>query len=176
MNMVFELNTEAELTNALSDYCYKHELPHVCANELLMACHSHVVWLAAFCDQWEKVQGANGRLVQSMLEQGFEVEQGGGGCHVLSIDMENGAFVWATCLDGGGLPETDNWMVCAYGDDIDDIIFELRSDQNDDELSLTQAVALALDVANDFEPTPCTNWHRHRDSGRGQCVDCGEFI
>jgi hypothetical protein len=107
---------------------------------------------------------------------GFELEQGGGGCAVLSIDMENGAFVWATCLDGGGLPENDNWMVCAYGDDIGDIIFELRSDQNDSGLSLDQAAALAINAANDFEPTPCTNWHRHRDSGRGVCIDCGAAL
>jgi hypothetical protein len=176
MKSVFDIDNESGLTAALVAYCDKHELPQICANELLMACHGHVVWLAAFCDQWEKVQGANDRLVQTMLEQGFEREQGGGGCCVLSLDMESGAFVWVTCLDGGGLPETDNWHVCAYGDDIGDIICELRSDQNDSDLSISQAVAIAIDVANDFEPTPCTNWHRHRDSGRGVCIDCGEFI
>ena len=87
-----------------------------------------------------------------LKDQGFEREIGGGGCVILSRYMESGAFIWATCLDGGGLPESDNWMICAYGDDIGDIIFELRSDQNDDDLSLTQVVALALDVANDFWP------------------------
>ena len=108
-----------------------------------------------------------------LKDYGFKIEQGGGGCQFLSQYYRLGGFVWATCLDGGGLPETDNWMVCAYGDDIGDIIFELRSDQNDDGLSLTQAVEMALDVANDFTP-PCNN--SHRDSGRGQCIDCGAFL
>lgn len=113
-------------------------------------------------------------MTDNILEAyGFEREIGGGGCVILSHYIDGGGFVWATCLDGGGLPDTVDWMVCAYGDDIGDIIFELRSDQNDDRLSLTQAVAMALDVANDFEP-PCNNGHR--DSGRGQCVDCGAFL
>jgi hypothetical protein len=176
MKSIFDIKTESELTAALANYCDKHELPNVCANELLADCHGHVAWLTEFIRQWEKVQGANDSLVQTLLEQGFELEQGGGGCTVLSIDMENGAFVWITCLDGGGLPEAGNWMICAYGEDIGDIIFELRSDQNDDDLSLSQAVAIAIDVANDFEPKPCTNWHRHRDSGRGVCIDCGAFL
>lgn len=176
MKSVFDIDNESGLTAALVAYCDKHELPHICANELLADCHGHVAWLSEFIRQWEKVQGGNDRLIQSMLEQGFEIEQGGGGCSVLSLDMESGAFVWATCLDGGGLPESDNWHVCAYGDDIGDIIYEIRSDYNKGTMSLGEAVALAIDVANDFEPTPCTNWHRHRDSGRGVCIDCGAFL
>ena len=95
--------------------------------------------------------------MNNILEvQGFEFETGGGGCQILSCYMESGAFVWATCLDGGGLPESDNWMICAYGDDIDDIIYEIRSDYNKDTMSLVQAAALALDIASDFESAYAT--------------------
>ena len=83
--------------------------------------------------------------------QGFEFETGGGGCQLLSRYMESDAFVWATCLDGGGLPDADNWMICAYGDDIGDIIFELRSDENESGLSLEQSIEQALSVAREFE-------------------------
>jgi hypothetical protein len=96
-------------------------------------------------------------MIHNILQaQGFQSEIGGGGCQLLSCYMESGAFIWATCLDGGGLPSASNWMVCAYGEDIGDIIFELRSDQNDDRLSLSQAIAIALDVAHDFESVDAT--------------------
>ena len=88
---------------------------------------------------------------KALKAQGFEFETGGGGCQLLSRYMESGAFVWATCLDGGGLPETDNWMICAYGDDIGDILFELRSDQNESGLTLDQAALKACDIAREFE-------------------------
>lgn len=38
---------------------------------------------------------------------------------------------------------------------------------------LAERVAMVLDVANDFTP-PWNN--SHRDSGRGQSIDCGEFL
>ena len=106
--------------------------------------------------------------------QGFEFETGGGGCQLLSQYIDGGGFVWATCLDGGGLPETDNWMICAYGDDIGDILFELRSDQNESGWRLDQAAFQALEAAHDYAPPSCNN--SHRDSGRGQCVDCRAFL
>lgn len=81
--------------------------------------------------------------------QGFEREIGGGGCVILSQYLESDAFVWATCLDGGGLPDPDNWMVCAYGDDIDAILFESRSD-DESGLSLEQAIEQALSAARNF--------------------------
>jgi len=81
--------------------------------------------------------------------QGFQFETGGGGCQLLSRYMESGAFVWATCLDGGGLPDESNWMVCAYGDDIGDIIFEARSD-DESGLTLERATAQALLIASEF--------------------------
>jgi hypothetical protein len=112
-------------------------------------------------------------MINILEEQGFEFETGGGGCVILSRYLESGGFVWATCLDGGGLPETDNWHVCAYGDDIGDIIASARSDDERDA-TLEQATQEALHFAREYTPTPCTNWHR--DSGRGQCIDCGEFI
>lgn len=90
-------------------------------------------------------------MTYNILEPyGFEPEIGGGGCVILSQYLESGAFIWVTCLDGGGLPDADDWMVCAYGEGIDDILAEIRSDQNNSGISLTQAVAIALDVANDF--------------------------
>ena len=106
--------------------------------------------------------------------QGFEFETGGGGCQLLSRYWESGACVWATCLDGGGLPDPDNWMICAYGDDLDNILFELRSDQNESGLSIEQAAEQAAAAAREFTPPPCPNGHR--DSGRGVCIDCGAFL
>lgn len=90
--------------------------------------------------------------MNNILEaQGFEFETGGGGCQLLSRYIDGGGFAWATCLDGGGLPDASNWMICAYGDDIDDILFELRSDQNENGLSLEQAAEQALRIAREFE-------------------------
>jgi hypothetical protein len=149
MKSVFHIKTESGLTAALAAYCEANKLPNVCANELLADCHRHVVWLASFIDQWEKVQGANDRLAQTLLEQGFGLEQGGGGCVILSRYMESGACIWATCIDGGGLPESDNWMVCTYGDDIGDILFEASSES---DLTLEQTIDQALIVANNFWP------------------------
>jgi hypothetical protein len=156
MKIVFDINNEAALTAALSAYCDKYELPHVCANELLADCHGHVVWLAAFCEQWEKVQGANDRLLQLLEAEGFEREIGGGGCVILSRYLANEAFIWVTCIDGGGLPEADNWMVCTYGNDIGDILYEASSESN---LTLEQAIDKALIVADTFWPadTLCRN-------------------
>jgi hypothetical protein len=108
---------------------------------------------------------------------GFDIEIGGGGCQLLTHYIDGGGFVWVTCLDGGGLPDADNWMICAYGDDIGDIIYELRSDQNSSGLTMEQSVVEALAVANAFEATTdqCAIWG-HRDSGRGVCVNCGDFL
>jgi hypothetical protein len=83
--------------------------------------------------------------------QGFEFETGGGGCQLLSRYIDGGGFAWATCLDGGGLPDESNWLVCAYGDDIDDILFDARSD-DDSGLSLERAAAQALSIAREFAP------------------------
>jgi hypothetical protein len=81
--------------------------------------------------------------------QGFQFETGGGGCQLLSRYIDGGAFIWATCLDGGGLPDESNWLVCAYGDDIGDIIFEARSD-DESGLTLERATAQALLIASEF--------------------------
>jgi hypothetical protein len=81
--------------------------------------------------------------------QGFEFETGGGGCQLLTRYIDGGGFAWSTCLDGGGLPDESNWLVCAYGDDIDDILFDARSD-DDSGLSLEQAAAQALLIASEF--------------------------
>lgn len=92
--------------------------------------------------------------MNNILEkQGFEIEQGGGGCFILSRYLENEAFVWATCIDGGGLPDSDNWLVCAYGDDIDDIIYQASSQC---KVTLVQAVARACDIAKGFQSAYAT--------------------
>lgn len=114
-------------------------------------------------------------MMDNILEAyGFEREIGGGGCQLLTHYIDGGGFVWATCLDGGGLPDTVDWMVCAYGEDLDDILYEFRSDENERGLSLAQAVVEAVEVAEAFHQ-PCKG-NRHTDSGRGVCVDCGEFL
>jgi hypothetical protein len=81
---------------------------------------------------------------------GFEFEIGGGGCQLLSRYIDGGGFVWVTDIDGGGLPDESDWLVCAYGDDIDDILFDARSD-DDSGLSLYEAAEKALLIASEFE-------------------------
>ena len=88
-------------------------------------------------------------MINILQEQGFEFETGGGGCQLLSRYIDGGGFVWATCTDGGGLPTQSNWHICTYGDDIGDILFELRSD-DESGLSLEQATDQALRIARDF--------------------------
>lgn len=84
-----------------------------------------------------------------LAAHGFEFEIGGGGCQLLSRYIDGGGFVWVTDIDGGGLPDESNWLVCTYGDDIDDILFDARSDDQSG-LSLEQAAAQALRIARDF--------------------------
>jgi len=79
--------------------------------------------------------------------QGFEREAGGGGCVILSRYIDGGGFIWATCIDGGGLPESDNWLVCTYGNDIDDIIYQASSES---DLTLERAIDQALIIADTF--------------------------
>ena len=85
--------------------------------------------------------------------QGFQFETGGGGCQLLSRYIDGGGFVWATCIDGGGLPDTSNWLVCAYGDDIDDIIYQASSES---DLTLERAIDQALIIADTFLPADAT--------------------
>ena len=147
MKNIFDIKTESGLTAALADYCDKNELPGICASELLADCHSHVAWLSEFIRQWDKVQGANDRLLQALEDEGFEREIGGGGCVILSRYLANEAFIWITCIDGGGLPESDNWMICTYGDDIGDILYEASSESG---ITIEQAIDKALIVADTF--------------------------
>ena len=105
-----------------------------------------------------------------LLDNGFEIEQGGGGCQLLSKYIDNRGFIWATCIDGGGLPESENWMICAYGDGMDDRLFEANSES---DLAIDQALKLATVAARSYR-FHCNN--SHRDSGRGQCIDCGAFL
>lgn len=82
--------------------------------------------------------------------QGFEFETGGGGCQLLSRYIDGGGFVWATDRLGGFLPERSDWLICAYGEDIDNIIFEANSFDRSG-LSLEQAAEKALRIAREFE-------------------------
>lgn len=83
-----------------------------------------------------------------LKDYGFERETGGGGCVILSRYMESGGYVWATCIDGGGLPEQSDWLVCAYGDDIDNIIYQASSES---KVTLEQAAVNACDIAASFQ-------------------------
>lgn len=74
----------------------------------------------------------------------FRVEVGGGGCLLLSRYIDGGGFVWITCKDGGGLPDYGNWLVVAYGADIDEILFERWHGQADGFFdAIDQAVTAA---------------------------------
>jgi hypothetical protein len=84
-----------------------------------------------------------------LAAQGFEHELGGGGCTLLSRYFDDAGFAWVTCTDGGGYPSPDDWHVCAYGDDIDEILFMARSDDAG-AMTLEQAVEQALAHARDF--------------------------
>jgi hypothetical protein len=87
-----------------------------------------------------------------ILPAGFEPELAGGGCTVASRYWPNGPHVWATCLDGGGLPTVDNWIVCTYPADWDGdqetILVQFTSDA-DPEMTLLDAIAKATAVAED---------------------------
>ena len=84
--------------------------------------------------------------LQKHLDE-FRVEVGGGGCLFLSQYMEGGAFVWITCKDGGGLPDWGNWLVVAYGAEIEEILFESWHGQGD---SLFDAIVQAVEAAKAF--------------------------
>lgn len=45
---------------------------------------------------------------------GFALEVAGGGALVLSRYWHNGAHLWLTCPDGGGLPTVDAWEIGQY--------------------------------------------------------------
>lgn len=81
-----------------------------------------------------------------LLARGFALEQGGGGCQVLSRYSKDGGFVWVTCSNGGGLPEQSDWMLCVYGQDIGDIRFEARCESI--RLGLGRAVEIACAIAD----------------------------
>jgi hypothetical protein len=77
----------------------------------------------------------------------FRVEVGGGGCLFLSRYIDGGGFVWITCKDGGGLPDYGNWLVVAYGADVDEIIFERWHGHED---GLFAAIVGAVGAAEAF--------------------------
>jgi hypothetical protein len=77
----------------------------------------------------------------------LSVEVGGGGCLLLSRYFDGGGFVWVTDRDGGGLPDFNDWLVVAYGADIDHILYERGSGQGD---SLSDAIVRAVAAAKAF--------------------------
>ena len=84
--------------------------------------------------------------LQKQLDD-FRVEVGGGGCLLLSQYTDGGGFVWITCKDGGGLPDLSDWLVVAYGADMDDVLFERWHSQAD---GLFDAINGAVAAAKTF--------------------------
>lgn len=78
---------------------------------------------------------------------GFAVEVGGGGCLILSRYIDGGGFVWITCSDGGGLPDLGDWLVVAYGADIDEALFQRGGDGPQ---GLFEAIGEAVAAAKAF--------------------------
>lgn len=74
----------------------------------------------------------------------FAVEIGGGGCLFLSRYIDGGGFVWITSRDGGGLPDLGDWLVVAYGSDVDDILFQRGGE---DAQGLFEAIDEAVKAA-----------------------------
>ena len=63
---------------------------------------------------------------------GLDIETIGGGAQMLSRYFASGTGVHVTCLDGGGLPTSDNWHIGVHPADWDgdggSLLFERRSD------------------------------------------------
>jgi hypothetical protein len=78
---------------------------------------------------------------------GFAVEVGGGGCLILSRYIDGGGFVWITCRDGGGLPDLNDWLVVAYGADVDKDLFQRGGDGPQ---GLFEAIGEAVTAAKAF--------------------------
>jgi len=83
-----------------------------------------------------------------LADHGFEIEHTGGGCHLLSLYLPSGAYVWVSDYEGCEAPTWADWRVCVYpanwDGDYGALLFDAGSD--DSLFSLSDAVAAALAV------------------------------
>lgn len=133
------------MSELLAAYCKQESIPCQSADDLLMSVELWRDWLSQYSSAWNELQKQEDGILRALHGYGFEIERSGGGCLLLSRYFPNGSCVWVTCLDGGGLPDNEGWMICTYGKDIDDIRFSARSDNT--ILSLDKAASIALDIA-----------------------------
>lgn len=90
---------------------------------------------------------------QYLTQLSFEREIVGGGAVILSRYYEGAGYVWATCLDGGGMPEPDSWHFGAHGagEDNHDALCQFRSD-DPNPMTIEQATEAALVIARLAKP------------------------
>jgi hypothetical protein len=102
---------------------------------------------------------------QLLQANGFAEEMAGGGCLLLARHFPRGAYVWATCYEGGGLPEPGDYTFGVYHRAVDDgcdSLFTLsyqREHAKDgpcfvDALRQALAAAAALDSTVGAPPLP----------------------
>lgn len=96
-------------------------------------------------------EGAFGAFVNEprdyALLHGFSEEIGGGGSNFLSRYFGKAGYVWITGKDGGqGMPQNDDWCICAYPSDWDGDA-PLCDHRSDEESPLSFADALSAAFA-----------------------------
>jgi hypothetical protein len=81
-----------------------------------------------------------------LAKEGFEVEHTGGGCHLLSLYLPSGAYVWVSSQAGSDVPTGKDWRVGVYPADWDRdgdaMLFDAWAD--DCMFGLRDAVAIAI--------------------------------
>lgn len=81
-----------------------------------------------------------------LAAQGFEREDGAGGCVVLAKYLADGSYVWVTDQSGSNAPTWADWFVCAYpagydGEPVHTLPFSAYSDDHAGGYGLLAAVA-----------------------------------
>lgn len=75
---------------------------------------------------------------------GFDYEVGGGGCVYLTRYGTNGAYIMATCSDGGGMPEAGDYWLGIYPPESDgECALLIRNEDCDGGIGLALAAAVA---------------------------------
>jgi hypothetical protein len=81
--------------------------------------------------------------------EGFEVEHTGGGCHLLSLYLPSGNYLWVSSQAGSDVPTWADWYVGAYpaewDGDVDAMLFNAWAE--DSLFGLREAVAAAIAIA-----------------------------
>ncbi len=117
---------------------------------------------------------------------GFTVECTGGGCVLMSRYLASGWFVWASAVDGPGIPAEGDWLVCAYppigaDDQMTASAFAIASDEKDSEgqpvnaplaVALATALAFAEAMAEHARAAPSCR-ACGAETGGGDCPACG---